>query len=140
MIRTRLIFVLGLAAGFLLPGISSGWLEEGSTNYGEVASWFSDPIFFSGPRNGGHEYYPYFGKEFFQDHVLPLRIGIGGSVPFNRFQPSLYLSRPKDSEFRNRSLANLQWTEFHKNWTATLDFAKNKSSLRLFKDKAWSNI
>jgi hypothetical protein len=141
MVGRQALFILGLAAGLLLPGISSGWLEEGSANYGEVASWFSDPIFYSGPNRGGHEeYYPYFGKTFFQDPVLPLRLGIGGGLPLNWSQSASHSSRPTESLFRNRSLANLQWKSFSKNWTSTMDFAKNKSSLRVFKGREWGSV
>ena len=146
--RPQAAAIICLLAGILLPGIADGsWLGEDAPDYGEVASWFSDPIFYSGANRGGHEvYYPYFGQEIFKDSVQPIRLGIGttGKSKINWSNVALqpYPYYPQESEFRNRFLAALNWTRFSKNWTTTMDYARNKSSLKVRMDhsRGWENV
>jgi hypothetical protein len=53
-----------------------------------------------------------------------------GFYPFNAFQ----------SEFRNRSLAAMQWEPIKKNWTETMSYAQDKSSFRVLEGGAWKNL
>lgn len=144
MIRWWASVILSLVAGSLYMGVSSeNWLGEGSQNYAEARSWFSDPIFYSGsgsPRPSAFhsEYYPYFGAGFFADSVQPVRLG--RTAAFNRSLPFSPPYGPITSDFRNRSLAKMQWSEFNKNWTTTISFAKSKSSFRVRNNGGWTNV
>ena len=144
MSKRRAFLIFSLLIASLTSGASSGeWLGEGSQNYADARSWFSDPIFYSGPGSprpsSYHEqYYPYFGAGFFADSGPPVRLG--STTAATRFLPFSYLYSPITSDFRNRSLANMQWSEFNKNWTSTVSFAKSKSSFRVRNKGEWTNI
>jgi hypothetical protein len=44
------------------------------------------------------------------------------------------------SEFRNRSLAAMQWKPFMKNWTDTTTYANQKSSFRVIDRGTWRTL
>ena len=48
---------------------------------------------------------------------------------------AIYPSRPTQSEFRNRFLANMECPAFRKNWNHTLDLAQKGSSFKILKDR-----
>ena len=124
----------------LLVGIASAEWLEGSPDYSEIRSYFSDPIFYTNPSesqlsSARTPYYHYFGEGLFKE---PLRLG-EGAVRKEREMRETYPS-PLQSEFRNRSLAGMEWGEFHKNWTATLNLAKHNSSFKVFAGGSWSRV
>jgi hypothetical protein len=119
MMRFSLLFLI--LALFCMTAIAQEWLEGGyvgSSDYGEIRQYFTDPIFFTRvPVSQPLSFYsPYQGNM--------------GFYPFNAFQ----------SEFRNRSLAAMQWEPIKKNWTETMSYAQGKSSFRVFEGGAWKNL
>jgi hypothetical protein len=112
------------------------------------------------------QYYPYFGEDFFRSGINPYQnsqetiaaqrqifespfylyfgdkfLSWGESRPLvlGSYQSPLGLSQtyPFQSEFRNRSLAGMQWEPFQKNWTKTQEVVRAQSSLRVFTDGKW---
>jgi hypothetical protein len=122
---------------FLLIGISSaGWLN-GGPNYAEWRSYFSDPIFYSGgpySKIDNSPYYPYFGEGFFRDPVQPIQLG---SVVR---QPSQDLSQPYRSKFRDVPFEDPYPLVFRKNWTQTMNYAKNSSSIQIYLNGNWTTM
>ena len=119
MMRSSLLFLI--LTLFCMTAIAQEWLEGGyvgSPDYGEFGQYFTDPIFFTRvPVSQPLSFYsPYLGNM--------------GFYPFNAFQ----------SEFRNRSLAAMQWEPIKKNWTETMSYAQGKSSFRVFEEGAWKNL
>jgi len=119
MMRSSLLFLI--LTLFCMTAIAQEWLEGGyvgSADYGEFGQYFTDPIFFTRvPVSQPLSFYsPYLGNM--------------GFYPFNAFQ----------SEFRNRSLAAMQWEPIKKNWTETMSYAQGKSSFRVFEGGAWKNL
>lgn len=124
----------------LLVGIASADWLEGSPDYNEIRSYFSDPIFYTNPSesqlsSARTPHYPYFGEGFFKE---PLRLG-EGAVRMEREMRATYPS-PLQSEFRTSSLAGMEWGEIHRNWTYTLNFAKHNSSFKVFAEGRWSRV
>ena len=91
------------------------WLEGGNVRSysGDVAQYFTDPIFYPNPTVGQ----PY----QFRSGIYP---GPYGVYPFNPL--------PYYSDFRLNSLAGMQWEAFQKNWSETTDYAKTKSSFMVY--------
>jgi len=117
--------------------IGQDWLEGGSVGSyrGDIAQYFTDPIFFPSPMGANRQswelmYYPYFGSEFFRDYAQPYQYTPGiypgpyGVYPFNPL--------PYYSDFRMNSLAGMNWEPFQKNWSETMDYARTKSSFRVY--------
>jgi len=106
---------------FSMSAMAQEWLEGGyvgSPNYGEIRQYFTDPIFFTKvPVSQPLSFYNPF-------------INNMGFYPYNVFQ----------SEFRNRSLAAMQWEPIEKNWTQTMGYAQSKSSFRVFEGGSWKNL
>lgn len=142
---TIVCLFIGIAGADWLGGGSDNneagsWFADSGPNYGEIRSWFSDPIFFSSPTAspppGFHEkYHPYFSEEFFRSPVQPIKLGGWRNNQAGPGQAAIYPFRPTQSEFRNKSLASMKWPGFKKNWTQTLDLAKKKSSFKVLKDR-----
>jgi hypothetical protein len=91
------------------------WLDGGSVGSysGDIAQYFTDPIFSSNPI-GGQPYQFKYG-------TYP---GPYGVYPFDPL--------PYYSDFRLNSLAGMQWEAFQKNWSKTMDYAKTKSSFKMY--------
>jgi hypothetical protein len=141
---------IGIAGADWLGGGSDNskagsWFADSGPDYGDIGSWFGDPIFFSSSTSslppGFHErYYPYFGEGFFRGPVQPVKLGVLRSNQAGPGLAAIYPSRPTQSEFRNKSLASMEWPAFKKNWTQTLDLAKKGSSFKVLKDRRWTNM
>jgi hypothetical protein len=123
---------------------AGSWFADPGSNYGEIGSWFSDPIFFSSPTSsltpGFHDqYYPYFGEGFFRSPVQPVKLGGWRNNHAGSGQVAIYPYRPIWSEFRNRSLENMEWPASKNNWTHALEIAQKGSSFKVIKDRKWTN-
>jgi hypothetical protein len=130
----------------LLIGSACGqeWLEGGyvdSSDGSDIAQYFTDPIFYSSPtgaqRNAWEQnYYPYFGDEFFRDYAQPYQFRPGiypGPYGVYPFSPE-----PFYSDLRLKSLSGMQWEPFHKsNWSETINFARTRSSMRVYQNGVW---
>lgn len=136
----RILFPLTvLAALFLLPGSSSAdWLEGGFVgpiDRNEILPYFSDPIFYMPIPSGSqsYSYYNYPRPDVIRLGKYPYSGSLatypGGSYPPN--------DEPRGSEFRQNSLAAMQWTPFQKNWTETVNYAQKYSSLRVNQGGEW---
>lgn len=126
-------------------GEAGSWFADAGPDYGAIGSWFSDPIFFSGspsllPRGFHEQYYPYFGENFFLDSSQPIKLGGWRKIQADPRAGAMYTSRPIQSDFRNKSLAGMEWPAFKKNWTQTLDLAKKGSSFKVLRERRWTNM
>ena len=139
--------LLGMAAlvACLMIGIAFGqdYLGGGyvgRSDGGDIAQYFTDPIFSPGSAGAQRQsweqmYYPYFGAEFFRDYAQPYQFRPGiYPGPFGVFP---YNPEPYYSDFRLSSLAGMQWEPFQKNWTETQDYAKASSSMRVYQNGFW---
>lgn len=98
---------------------------------GDIAQYFTDPIFSPNQRQTWEQiYYPYFGAEFFRDYAYPYQFRNGTYPGPYGIYP--YYSSPYYSDFRLNSLAGMRWEPFQKNWEKTLDYAQTKSSVRVY--------
>jgi hypothetical protein len=145
MTRLTCLFLILIMLG--IAGSAQDWLEGGfvgSPDYGEIRQYFTDPIFstkvpVSQPLGFYQPYYPAaFSKK-------PLILGryTAPSAPL-LFQSTDYMNGypyfPWLSDFRNKSLAAMQWGPFEKNWTATTNYAKASSSFKVLEKGAWRSI
>ena len=139
--------LLGMAAlvACLMIGIAFGqdYLGGGyvgRSGGGDIAQYFTDPIFSPGTAGAQRQsweqmYYPYFGAEFFRDYAQPYQFRPGiYPGPFGVFP---YNPEPYYSDFRLSSLAGMQWKPFQKNWTETQNYAKASSSMRVYQNGFW---
>jgi hypothetical protein len=117
MMHRKILPCITVFALCLLIGISFGqdWLGGGyvGSYHGDIGRYFTDPIFRTNPA-GGQPYQ-------FRSGIYP---GPYGVFPFNPL--------PYYSEFRLNSLAGMQWEPFQKNWSSTMDYAKTKSSFKVY--------
>jgi hypothetical protein len=117
MMHRKILPCITVFALCLLIGISFGqdWLGGGyvGSYHGDIGRYFTDPIFRTNPV-GGQPYQ-------FRSGIYP---GPYGVFPFNPL--------PYYSDFRLNSLAGMQWEPFQKNWSATMDYAKTKSSFKVY--------
>jgi len=140
----KILLPMAAIAAFLLISIAFGqdYLGGGyvGSSTGNIAQYFTDPIFSSNPtgaqrQNWEQTYYPYFGAQFFQDYAQPYQFTPGtyagpyGVYPFNPL--------PYYSDFRLSSLAGQQWEPFQKNWTETMNYLRTSSSMRVYQNGAW---
>lgn len=144
MLMKRMAFLFLAVSLFGISVVSSDWLEGGyvgSPDYGEIRQYFTDPIFFMKvPASQPSRFYsgtPFTRTPVFLGKYTPRTGPLAFQMPPNA---SFYPSSPWQSEFRNRSLAAMEWSSFRKNWTGTMDYAKTKSSMKVFKDGTWSSI
>ena len=144
---TRFAFLFLILTLFSMTALAQDWLEGGyvgSPNYGEIRQYFTDPIFYTRvPVSQPLSFYrPYTGAAIFSE---PLYLGkfTARSAPL-AFQSNAYKNvypfYAEQSDFRNKSLAAMQWEPFEKNWTTTMSYATGKSSLRVFEGGAWKNL
>ncbi len=140
----RILFSLTvLAALFLLPGSSSAdWLEGGYVgpiDRNEILPYFSDPIFYMPVPSGSQSYY-YIQRYYNYSRPDVIRLGrypyltFWATYPGGSYPPN---DEPRGSEFRQSSLAAMQWTPFQKNWTETMRYAQKYSSLRVNQGGEW---
>jgi hypothetical protein len=121
-----LCFLISIACG-------QEWLGGGYVGPygGDIAQYFTDPIFSPNQRQSSEMiYYPYFGAEFFRDYAYPYQFR-NGTYP-GPYGVYPFYSSPYYSDFRLKSLAGMNWEPFQKNWAETMDYAKTKSSVRVY--------
>lgn len=136
-----------------LIAVSHGgdWLEGGyvgSGNYGEVRQYFTDPIFYTKvPTTSSSAYYPALDRKVFLREPITLGKHTGKytiAFPALSYQSpaniSIYPPTAWQSDFRNRSLAAMQWESFQKNWTSTMNYASTRSSLKVKDGGVWKSI
>ncbi len=125
------------------PGLAGRWLC-GFSELWEIRQYFTDPIFYTRvPVSQPLSFYrPHTGAAIFSE---PLYLGkfTARSAPL-AFQSNAYKNvypfYAEQSDFRNKSLAAMQWEPFEKNWTITMSYATGKSSLKVFEGGAWKNL
>jgi hypothetical protein len=129
----------------------SDWLMGGyvgSGNYGEVSQYFTDPIFKTRvPITSSNAYYPALDRKVFFREPIALGKYTGkytARFPALSYQSptniSIYPPTAWQSDFRNRSLAAMQWESFQKNWTSTMIYASTRSSLKVKEGGSWKSI
>jgi hypothetical protein len=138
--------VLALLAMLMAASYGSDWLEGGNVGQGNsdgIQQYFTDPIFFTRvPVSPPGTFYPA------QDRTAllrePLYLGkFAVSYQWPHQSPSnisVYPSTPWQSEFRNSSLAAMEWGSLQTNWTGTLALARTKSSLKVLQNDVWTSI
>jgi hypothetical protein len=119
----------------LLVSVACGqeWLGGGYVGPygGDIAQYFTDPIFSPNQRQTWEQtYYPYFGAEFFRDYAYPYQFRNGTYPGPYGIYP--YYQSPLYSDFRLNSLAGMTWEPFQKDWSKTMTYAQRKSSLRVY--------
>ena len=123
---------LHMFALFLLMSIVNAdeWLEGGyvGSYQGDIGQYFTDPIFFTRvPISQPMSFYePYNAARFSRE---PLRLGKlpDRSLPLlfqSRSYLNVYPSSPKQSDFRNKSLAAMQWGTFQKELDSNNELCK----------------
>ncbi len=143
-----------VVSGLILAAGQAGadYLNPGSgPNYSEWRSYFSDPIFFSGgapSRVDRSQYYPYFGSEIFR---TPASLGGSTKSPVVLGKVARALAQEREKE--RLSAANDTTTAVgprysrmidpktlpsSKNWTKTMEFARERSSIRIFEGGNWT--
>lgn len=143
-----------VVSGLILAAGQAGadYLNPGSgPNYSEWRSYFSDPIFFSGgapSRMDRSQYYPYFGSEIFRE---PASLGGSAKSPVLLGKVARDLAQKRENE--RLAMGNQSTTPFNprynrmidpttlpssKNWTKTMEFARERSSIRIFEDGNWT--
>lgn len=132
-----LLSLISAAILLLVASSAADWLEGGyvgSIDRNEILPYFSDPIFYM-PIPSYSQSYPYYN---YSRPVIQL-----GKYPYSRYWGTYpggaypLSDEPRSSEFRQSSLATMQWTPFQKNWTETVSYAKTSSSLRVFQGGEW---
>lgn len=151
MIRSCAIIVL--LSILISVSYGSDWLGGGyvgSGNYGEARQYFTDPIFKTKvPIASSSSYYPVLDRTTFFREPIVLGKYIGKYTvrfPALSYQSpanmslSVYPSNAWQSDFRNSSLAAMQWEAFHKNWTSTMIYASSRSSFKVKEGSSWKSI
>lgn len=143
MTRFALFLILIL---FSMTAFAQEWLEGGyvgSPDYSEIRQYFTDPIFYTRvPVSQPLSFYrPHTGAAISE----PLYLGkfTARSAPMvfqSNVSTNVYPTFPVQSDFRNRSLAAMQWEPFQKNWTTTMNYAMGKSSLKVFEGGSWKGL
>jgi len=114
--------VLLLAIALMsMISLSVAWLDEGyvaSSGSSTTPQYFTDPIFFTKVAQAQP-------LGFYNPYIIGTNY-----LPYSAVQ----------SDFRNVSLAAMQWEPFSKNWTTTMTFAQSHSSVRVYADGAWRSI
>jgi len=137
---------LALLATMISVSYGSDWLEGGNVMPGSsegIQQYFTDPIFFTKvPISTPVTFHPaqkrptllreplYLGK-------YAVKYQWPNQVPSDI---SVFPSSPWQSEFRNSSLAAMEWDPVQTNWTGTLDLARAKSSVKVFQNGVWTSI
>jgi hypothetical protein len=147
--RNLILVVSGLilAAG----QASADYLDGSGPDYSAWRSYFSDPIFFSGgapSRVDYSQYYPYFGSGIFKE---PASLGGSSKAPSVLGKVAKTIAEARENQ--SLAMANQSSTAFNprynrmidpstlpssKNWTKTMEFARNRSSMRIFEGGNWT--
>ena len=135
LIFTSLLIAIACGQDYLGGG------NVGNSGAADIAQYFTDPIFT--PTSAGAQqqswermYYPYFGAEFFRDYVQPYQFRPGTYAgPYGVY---LFNPEPYYSDFRLKSLVEMNWEPFQKsNWSETANYAKTRSSIRVYQNGMW---
>jgi hypothetical protein len=143
LVVSGLILTAGLAgADYLDPGTGP--------NYSEWRSYFSDPIFFSGgaaSRVDRSQYYPSFGSGIFKE---PASLGgsskttsvlgkVARKIAEEREKQILAMGNqsPAVSPRYNRMIDPATLPS-RANWTRTMEYARERSSMRVFEGGNWT--
>jgi len=142
----KTVFLLMFLGLFSSMAIADDWLEGGyvgSSNYGEIGKYFTDPIFYtkvpvSQPLSFYNPYYTntYYGQPLYLGNYTTLGFPILSNMRLN-LNPNYFLQ----SDFRKgRALAGMQWEPFQKNWSKTMDYMRTKSSFRIYPAQSLSTV
>ena len=145
---TLIVSVLALAGGTA----GGDYLDpSGGPNYSEWRSYFSDPIFFSGgapSRIDYSQYYPYFGSEIFREPAslggspkTPSVLGkVARKLAQEKMNQSLAMANDSASAVspRYRRMIDPTTLQSSKNWTRTMEYARSKSSMKVFEGGNWT--
>ncbi len=146
-----IVSIITLAAG----QAGADYLNPGSgPNYSEWRSYFSDPIFFSGgaaSRVDYSQYYPYFGSEIFRKPASlggsakkPVALGMVARALAEEEEENESLSAANDTSTtsavgpRYSRMIDPKTLPSSKNWTRTMEYARNLSSIRIFEGGNWT--
>ncbi|KQC12583.1 MAG: hypothetical protein APR56_06225 [Methanosaeta sp. SDB] len=143
-----------MVSGLVLAAGQAGadYLDPGSgLDYSAWRSYFSDPIFFSGgaPSKVDYsQYYPYFGSGIFKE---PASLGGSSKTPSVlgkvarklaevREKQSLALANQSSSAIspRDNRMIDPSTLPSSKNWTRTMEYAKDRSSMKVFEGGNWT--
>ena len=146
--------ILVVSSLILAAGQAGGdYLDPGrGPNYSEWRSYFSDPIFFSGgapSRVDYSQYYPYFGSGIFREPAslggLSKNTSVLGKVAraLAEQRENESLSATNDTSTtpvspRYSRMIDPETLTSSKNWTKTMEFALNRSSVRVFEGGNWT--
>lgn len=118
MVRIKFLYII-FASMLICNACGQEWLDGGyvgGSGGNDIAQYFTDPIFYSNPISYQFRPGPYPGPY--------------GVYPFN--------PEPYYSDFRLKSLAGLYWEPFQKsNWSEMMNYAKTRSSMRVYQNGAW---
>ena len=152
MISNR-ILILIVSALFLVavPGGANYLDPARGPNYSEWRSYFSDPIFFSGgapSRVDYSQYYPYFGSGIFRE---PTPLGGSRKAPVALGKVTRKLAEERAQAIAStadgssptaspmyRRMINPEALPSLKNWTRTMDYARDRSSVRVLEGGEWT--
>lgn len=152
MIPTRNLILI-VSSLFLTAGLAGAdYLDPGSgPSYSEWRSYFSDPIFFSGgapSRVDYSQYYPYFGSGMFRE---PTPLGVSGKAPAILGKVARKLAEERAEAIAAaanqssataspmyRRMINPEALPSMKNWTRTMDYARERSSVRVLEGGEWT--
>ncbi len=152
MISCRISILVATALALAVGQAGADYLNPGTNpNYSEWRSYFSDPIFFSGgtaSRVDHSQYYPYFGSEIFKE---PASLGGSSKAPsvLGKVSRKIAEEREKSSPStgnesasalspRYRRMINPETLKSSKNWTRTMEYARERSSMRIFEGGNWT--
>lgn len=150
----RYMMSVSILMASLIGMTNGGWLDSSGPDYGELRSYFSDPIFYSGGPNSKvdySQYYPYFGSGFFQDPGSSRKPAkntlVLGKVARQRAEAKKTASGyvgmqfdPSNSEFRTRVLSPSEIQARRESWAKALEFAQKNSSLRIYTGGDWTVV
>ena len=143
-----IVSIITLATG----QAGADYLNPGSgPNYSEWRSYFSDPIFFSGgapSRMDRSQYYPYFGSEIFRE---PASLGVSAKSPVVLGMVARAMAEERENESlsaandttsavgpRYSRMIDPETLPSSKNWTRTMEFARERSSIRVLEGGNWT--
>ncbi len=142
-----------VVSGLILATGQAGadYLDGSGPDYSAWRSYFSDPIFFSGgaPSTVDYsQYYPYFGSGIFRE---PASLGGSSKTPSvlgkvakriaeMRVNQSLAMGDQSPTAFypRYNRMIDPSTLPSSKNWTRTMEFARNRSSMRVLEGGNWT--
>jgi hypothetical protein len=148
--KRNLILVV---SGLILAAGQAGadYLDGSGPDYSAWRSYFSDPIFFSGgapSRVDYSQYYPYFGSGIFKKPA-----SLGGSSKTPSVLGKVARKLAEERENQSLAMANQSFSAVSprdnrmidpttlpssKNWTRTMEYARNRSSMKVFEGGNWT--